>query len=106
MKNGKPYRTMISAQEVKEESQVGRRRLRDHINEQMAPIVVGIAKKKRLDAILDASPGAAQNPGSFWPDGLVIWSSCPDVSLREASATKPETDITDSVVQKYNSTHP
>jgi len=95
-----------SVQKLKEQSQAGRRQVRDRIVEQIASIVVSIAKKKRLDAILDTSPGAAQDTGKFWPDGLVIWSSGPDVALKEAASTKPEADITDSVVQKYNSTHP
>ena len=95
-----------SVQKLKEQSQAGRRQVRDRIVEQIASIVVSIAKKKRLDAILDTSPGAAQDTGKFWPDGLVIWSSGPDVALKEAASTKPEADITDSIVQKYNSTHP
>jgi Skp family chaperone for outer membrane proteins len=95
-----------SAQKVKEESQAARRQLRDFIVQKMASIVVGIGKQKHLNAILDVSPGAAQDPGKFWPDGLVLWSSGPDIELKEASSTKPETDITDSVVQKYNAAHP
>jgi len=94
-----------SAQKVREESQAARRNLRDFIIQKMALIVVRLAQEQQLDAILDVSPGAARDPGKFWPDGLVLWSSGPDIDLKEASSTKPETDITDRVVQKYNAAH-
>ena len=76
-----------SAQKVREESQAARRNLRDFIIQKMALIVVRLAQEQQLDAILDVSPGAARDPGKFWPDGLVLWSSGPDIDLKEASST-------------------
>jgi len=95
-----------SAQKVREESQTARRHLRDVIIPKMAVTLIRFAQQKQLDAILDVSPDAAQDPGKFWPDGLVLWTSGPDIDLKQASSTKPETDITDIVVQKYNAAHP
>jgi outer membrane protein len=95
-----------SVQEVKEQSQVERRQLQDRILKKMAPIVVSFAQKNKLNAVLDASADATQDPGQFWPQGLVLWSSGPHVALKEAASTKPETDITDSIVRKYNSKYP
>jgi len=95
-----------STQNVREESQTARRNLRDIIIRKMAPTLIRFAQQKQLDAILDVSTGAAHDPGKFWPDGLVLWTSGPDIDLKEASSTKRESDITDSVVQKYNAAHP
>ena len=94
-----------STHRVKED-QSARLKLRDSIIQKMAPIVVRLAQQKHMNAILDASPRTVQDPSKDWPDGLILWYSGPNIDLKEASSTKPETDITDEVVRKYNAEHP
>jgi hypothetical protein len=72
----------------------------------MASIVVRLARKEKLYAVVDTSSGAGNDsnqPGVR--NAEVLWSATAE-GLEKAATIEPELDITDMVVSEYNSKYP
>jgi Skp family chaperone for outer membrane proteins len=92
-------------QSAKKDAADQQNEIAQRIINRMANIVVNVAHERKLSAVVDISPTIGQDVQKPWPQGPVFWSASPKAA-KSAASEKPEVDITDPVVSKYNSTYP
>ena len=95
-----------SLQAFKRSVQDQRIAMRKHTLSKMALIVVRLAEKEKLYAVVDTSSVAVNDsnrPGSQTRE--VLWAASAQ-GLEKAAAIRPEWDITDTAVSIYNSQRP
>lgn len=94
-----------SSQAVTKSSQDQHNEITQRIATKMSPIIISVARKGKFIAIVDTSRGLEGDVTVPWPQGPLLWWASPEAQQKVAS-TKPETDMTDTIVSRYNSTHP
>jgi Skp family chaperone for outer membrane proteins len=95
----------VASQEFAKNLQDRQNEITQRIMGKMASIVLTVARKGKFIGIVDTSPGTGSDPTQPWPQGSLLWWARPEVQQKVAS-TKPEADLTDTIVSKYNSTYP
>ena len=94
-----------SSQEATKSLQDQQNEITQRIVSKMASIVLSVARKGKFIGVVDTSPGVGSDATQPWPQGPLLWWASPDVQQKVASA-KPATDLTDTIVSRYNSAYP
>jgi Skp family chaperone for outer membrane proteins len=94
-----------SSQEATKSLQDQQNEITQRIVSKMAPIVLSVARKGKFIGVVDTSPGVGSDATQPWPQGPLLWWASPDVRQKVSSA-KPATDLTDTIVSRYNSAYP
>jgi Skp family chaperone for outer membrane proteins len=95
----------VASQEFTKNLQDQQNEITQRIIGKMAPVVISVARKGKFIGVVDTSPGMGSDATQPWPQGPLLWWASPDVQQKVASG-KPDTDLTDTIVSKYNSAHP
>jgi len=95
----------VASQEFTKNLQDQQNEITQRIISKMAPIVLSVARKGKFIGVVDTSPGMGSDVTQPWPQGPLMWWASPEVQQKVASA-KPDTDLTDTIVSKYNSAFP